>query len=216
MPARRCSEPGCNKSLEGMSPKAITCSRSCGEKRRRRLARMKKAAGSKSPYPPEVQDVAEAARHEAKDIAAELTREELRPVVREALTEDVLNSLGDMVRLVPTAIGVIADGLENGDPQTKQRYAELVMRYTLGHKSIAPASAEQAPAPMTVNLLIPASGSDPTQAQVQAALPGEADELKQCVECGNEKPAPEFVAGSDRCQTCDDDFRAKVQARFAT
>lgn len=211
MASGSCSE--CKKSLAEFKVGTKTCSRSCREKRSRRLTRARKLGGSESPYSPEVRAVALAARRDAKNIVPDLVLSEALPIIREQLTDEVVKSLGSMLALVPAAIAAIKEDVSNPDPMVHQRASELVMRYTLGHKSIAPPSQDVAPAPMTVNLLIPGSGSDPDLA-LDVSMPGEADEIKECIECRSHKPAPDFVAGSDRCTACDDAFRTKVTERF--
>lgn len=193
-----------------------TCgSRSCQGKRQRRIARARKASGEQTPYAPELQAVQKAAARDAKDAAADVLREELRPVVREALTADVLHSLQGMVALVPKAIETLGKDLECKDALVRERARETVLRYTLGHRSIQPPTADQQPSPMTVVLNVPGSGAS---AEVALATPhvvvAEAEEIRECMECRLQKADSEFVAGSDRCQACHDAKMAEIEARF--
>lgn len=211
---------GCGERLK--KPGHKTCgSRSCQNKRYRRLKRAQREGGSQSPYSPELQDIQNEAKRDAKAVGAEVARELLRPIVAEALTPDVLLGLQGMVKLVPGAIEALQKDIQHGDAVTRQRAYELVLRYTLGHKSIAPPPADQQPSPMTVVLNVPASGAD---VEVAAATPpilpeldaeSEATEIRDCAECHLPKTEEEFVAGSDRCQACHDEVAARVAARFA-
>jgi hypothetical protein len=133
-------------------------------------------------------------------------------VVREAITEDVLEAASKLVGLTPRMVELIARDMEPPDPAVSQKAYSLVARFTLGNQSIAPPPAEQAPQPMQVNFLLPRPGDGRAVEEV----PAEAVELRHCVECEQDKPETAFVGASDRCQACHDDLQAKVAARFGS
>lgn len=142
------------------------------------------------------------------DMVHEVFKEELRPVVREAITEDVLRSVGQMMRLTPKMIELIERDMEDDDPTVRQKAYTLLARYTLGNASVAPAPAEQAQAPMQVVFNLPRPGSDAPD------VPEEAVELRECCECHQHKPEDAFVANSERCVDCHQEVQDRVHARF--
>jgi hypothetical protein len=192
-----------------------TCgTRSCRGKRSRALAKANKTnRGKDSPYTPEVRDIAmEAARGaNNKDIAVAATREVAREVVREAMTQDIIEALQGMVLLVPAAKEALEEDLKGDDPVARQRAYELVFRYTMGNKSIAPPPKEEAAQPMQVILNIPGSGAQ-LPANGELPVPAEAVEVRECMECGEMKT--EFVANSDRCTDCHNKVMKRIEERF--
>lgn len=206
-PARKCSE--CPKSLRGLSSQAKTCSGACRSRRADRIKRAREKGGAMTPYDEQLQAANQAVRGKTKSAAHEVLKEELRPIVREALTDDVLKGLGDLVEMVPDAVALLAQQIQSADELVAQRAATLIMKYTLGNQAIAPASAEQAPAPMQVVFAMPRPGdAAPTQIEAQA------EELVTCAECAVEQPKSSMVANSERCQACHDEVQARVAARF--
>lgn len=144
----------------------------------------------------------------------EVMREELKPVVREALTDDVLRAIEDLVGLTTDVVAAIKDDILQTDDKTlRQRAYSLVAKYTLGNASVAPAPLDPGAQGMTVNFLMPRPG-DATPASIEAQSDGTAVELKPCVECKQEHPLTDFVANSDRCTKCHSELQAKVQERF--
>lgn len=204
----KCSEPDCDNILTGRQ--RVTCSKRCRQRRSERLKRQRSNNGKKTPYPPELQDLHAEAQRDAKALLPQVMRDELRPIVREALTEDVMRGIGDMVTLVPEAIEALQRQLQSDDDQVSNRAATLILRYTLGHSSIAPPPQTPASGGMTVVFNVPQSGSDPDAAPVEA----EATEEKVCMECSKHKPAADFYAGSDRCNECHERITNNALARF--
>lgn len=213
-PARRCSE--CGASLEGRSPSARTCTDKCREARKRRLKRADKqrsdALAAANTLPDHLQPLTQAiAKDDRKvtDIVHETFKEELRPVVREAITEDVLRAVGQMMRLTPRMVSLIEADMADPDPSVRQKAYTLLAKYTLGNPSVAPASAEAVQAPMQVVFNLPRPGSSAPE-----SAPEEAVELRECCECHQHKPTDEFVANSERCSDCHEEVQARVRARF--
>jgi len=228
---RKCAEPGCDNPLGSDAPSTRkTCSDACRAKRSRRIKAQRKkaaqAAGDANALPAHLRPLSERVvdGRAAKDAAHEVLKEELRPVVRERLTEEVLDGIGGLVDLVPAAIARIQEDLDSDDPKIRQTAYNLIMRYTMGNSSVAPAPAEQAPAPMQVIFQMPRPGDTTPEANETAqnldgtpakpSLLGEAEELRACQECGVEQPVSAFVANSERCSACHEAIQERVRARF--
>lgn len=210
---RVCSE--CGVSL-GDSPRndKKTCGPAHRKARSVRLAKQRKnrsAAATDARTHPE--HIAPLSDQVTKDIAREVAREEMRPVIREAMTDDVLSAVGELVSLTPLMVAAIKADLTSRDEGIRQRAYTLLARYTLGNPSVAPASVEQAPSPMQVVFNLPRPGDDvtvdATAEEVDAAV-----QPRACIECGNMQAANAFVSGSDRCLLCHAALRKKVEERF--
>lgn len=161
--------------------------------------------------PAHLKDLQEAVTGEVKDAAHAVLKEELAPIVRESLTQDVLRDVGRLVGLVPKAIERITEDLDSADETIRQRAYTLLLKYTMGNPSVAPPPTEQAPSPMQVvfNLPRPGNPEDTTLEVVEDAV-----ELQQCAECGTERPLHEFVGQSTRCVDCQRQLEEKVYSRF--
>jgi hypothetical protein len=224
---RRCSEPGCKNRLvypEGHEkagqPKPSgtkTCSPACRQRRHERKKRERIDAGKQTKFHPEVQEMAAVTRNEMKDAAHEVVKEELRPLVRDAMTTEVLASIQTMVGLTPRAIEVLQEQMSSSDETIAQRAATLFLKYTMGNPSVAPPPAQQAPAPMSVVFNIPRPGDTTPPGSAHQPIEDviEAAELRQCTDCSQHKPEQEFVGASSRCQECFDALHETLAQRFA-
>lgn len=218
MAKRICSEygpnnPNCKRTLD--RPTQKTCSDACRNRRARRLKKQRLEAsrkgGENNAHPEHLATLAAAVNKNAKQVAHETLKEEMKPIVREAITEDVLKSINDLVALTPKMVAAIEEDLNNEDDKyLRQKAYSLLARYTLGNSSVAPAPATAAPGPMQVVFQLPRPGDDG-----QPPITVEVEELRTCMECQATKPAGEFVANSERCQACHDAVHEKVRARFA-
>ena len=188
-----------------------TCSAAHRNQRARRIKRAQASAAKSSPYAPEHQDLAAAVRGETQDVAHEVMVEELRPVVREAMTADVLGGIDSLIKLTPRAIQLLEEQMESSDETIAQRAVTLLLKYTMGNPSVAPPPAQQAPAPMSVTFNIPRPG-DTTP---ESSATGDAEELRQCTDCSQHKSESEFVGSSSRCQECFEKLQATLEERFA-
>lgn len=135
-------------------------------------------------------------------------KEEYRPIVREAMTEDALRAIQRMVGLTPLAVECIEDDLTCGDPTIRQRAYTLLMKYTVGHQAIV-RPEEEVSGQLVVHFNLPRPGDD-VESQ-GAAVELVAEELRCCDMCGKDKAITQFVAGSDRCTTCYDEQREFAQ-----
>lgn len=168
------------------------------------------------------------------EVAREILGEELRPAIREALTAEVLKGIGDMVELLPLLNDALRDSLtasrvvmnaegdivygDDGEPRMQADSAErmkaaaLVLKYTLGQAGLAPQPEAPEQAPMIIQFPTmppPPAWIDGDEPQELAALP---EGSRECDICQTIKPANEFVAASNRCQTCQAAQRVRIQA----
>lgn len=208
--AHRCSE--CGKPLE--NPIAKTCSNACRKSRGRRIARDKKRAGAANALPDHQKVIADVTRGIAPDVAHEVAKEEIRPIVREALTQDVLHAIGQLVNLTPLAVNALAQDLVSQDDKLRQKATELLLRYTVGHPAIAP-TQQNHQQPMQVVLTWP--GQEQTAAVAAGTAPelaAPAEDVVECMECHEHKPRAAMYLDSERCKDCHEAVLAKVREKF--
>lgn len=185
-----------------------TCSVKCRSTRARRLKREEKARGGDK-RSAHVQEISDGLK--SGDALHEAAVDEFRPLVREAMTEDVLRSIDTLIQGTPRALRRLEEDLDNQDDTIRQRAYTLYLKYTLGNPSVAPPSTTAAPAGLTVQFNLPRPGDDPA---APSSIPAEFEEMRTCEDCGLEKRAHEFVAGSNRCETCHDGMRSMLTERF--
>lgn len=206
---RTCSE--CGKSLAGRPAGTMTCDAKCRARKTRRIAREGREAKSRAVearYPEHHREAMEATVAKARDVAADVMAEELRPIVREAMTDAVLSSVRDLISLTPRAIQRLNEDMDSQDEQIRQRAYTLLLRYTMGNPTVAPPPADLAPAPMQVHFHMPRPDTTDTGEVIEAA----AVEARTCMECKQDRT--EFVAGSDRCVECHDALQLRVAGMF--
>ncbi len=171
--------------------------------------------------------------------AHEALREEMRPHVREHLTGEVLQAIGEMTsRLLPLAIHALEEDLAavlpmldrdgfpmldtEGQPiwipdgDRRGKATALALKYTVGQPGLSPQPEAPEQAPITV--IFPALPA-PTQVHTDADSTAEPLQLAEgerlCDMCGDAKPAAEFVGSSDRCSACHGANRARIEAAIA-
>lgn len=207
MALRTCSE--CPNPLPLTARKdQKTCTPSCRAKRSRRLRRQKVTAKQ---YPVHLKQMSEAVNHEAPNVAHEVLVEELRPVVREAITEDTLRALDKLVGLTPRMVECIEEDLYSEDATIRQRAYTLLAKYTVGHHAVVQPEDKTPGQQLVVEFNLPRPGAGEVQGH-EAAVELEATEVRSCDTCGADKPITEFIANSHRCATCYDELRAKAAA----
>jgi len=137
-------------------------------------------------------------------------KDELTPIVREAINEDVLRAIEGMVGLTPAAVAALEEDLASEDSTIRQRAYSLVIKYTVGHPALVKDDITKNQQ-MTVNFNLPR----PNQEDIDAATVPE-DDLRLCDMCREPKRWPdEFEAYSTRCTACHEEFTAKIRAQFA-
>jgi hypothetical protein len=190
------------------NPLAKTCGAACRNRRARRLKRQKREAGAGNAHPPHLAALAEG------DLLKDVAKEELRPVVREAITEDVLRAASQLVGLTQVMVDAISEDLHSDDVWLRQKAYTLLARYTLGNTSIAPA-ADTSTQPMQVVFNMPRPGDAVLTETASDVNSEEAVELRQCMECQADKPVTEFVGPSERCVECHEAKRRAVMDMVA-
>jgi predicted nucleic acid-binding Zn ribbon protein len=210
--ARTCSE--CWDSLKGKPVHTKTCSDKCRARRSRRLAREKREAGALKALPEHQKDIAARVRRQTPDAIRTVAQEELRPVVREAITEETMRAIQQMVGLAPAAIEALAADLVSPSEKIRQGAAKLILQYTVGN---APSPEDDAARNLTVHFDLPR----PEQTQEQIDDPEVIDAevvdepTKTCDSCGADKPVTSFVANSDRCSSCYEEQRKRADQLLA-
>lgn len=202
---RLCSE--CGGSLAGKKSNAKTCSESCRRKRSRRLRGEAKERDYVERLPEPVQAIRDAVAGRRDDVVDRVVQEELRPVVREAITEDTLRAIQDLIALTPEVVTAISEDLRSDDATIRQKAYSLIARYTIGHPAIVRPPEDDGDKQLVVNFNIPRPGpvpqnEEPVIEAEQPAVELEDADSRQCDMCGDDKPLTEFVAGSYRCVEC--------------
>lgn len=222
-PTRRCSEfPYCADGpvpdglLKGKPHGTKTCSERCKSQRARRTRRAKQRVAQNAALPPGLKDVSDVVTNGVKDAAHEVLQEELRPIVREMLTEDVLAGISTLVGLTPAAIAKLQEHLESEDETISQRAYTLLLKYTMGNPSVAPPPSTPAQGGLSVVFNVPRPGDTtvPEVIEAEALEVSDPAAQRECTDCGKPRPESEFVAGSDRCTECFDDMRGMLVERF--
>lgn len=208
--ARTCSE--CAQPLSSRSVTSKTCSNACRLKRSRRLRRVKRDQEEfEDSYPGAgAQEVAAIVRRESYDAVMRVTQAEVTPIVREALTEDVLRAVQQMIGLTPRAVELLGEDLESEDATIRQRAYTLLIKYTAGHPALLQPKDAEHGAQLVVQFGLPR----PDAADF-VPEPTDIVELVTCDMCHEDKPATEFESGSLRCKPCFEEWKANVLEQFA-
>jgi hypothetical protein len=187
----------CSECPNEVSSRAKTCSDTCRAKRHRRIKRGR-AEGT---GPATADDLPSGAVEAA---IQDTVQQAIVPIVREALTDDVLKGIRDLLNLTPKAIKAIEQDLESENDFIRQGAYRLLARYTLGHPSLVPEVSNDKNVVVMVNGIARPQG--PAQPGEELAAPAETAvavvETRQCDSCDEHKPVTEFVGTSHRCQVC--------------
>lgn len=203
--ARVCSE--CGAPLAGKSVRAKTCSVRCRQARARRL----RSAHVDARALEDTREIRDLVRTAGQDAVQQVIKQELAPVVREAIDDDVLRAISKMVGLTTRAVEVLAADLESEDAVIRQRSAALVVKYTVGHPALVK-SADEMPPHLEVHFSLPRPDSEPILTEYDED--GQTVDERSCDMCGQLKPIAEFVAGSDRCSACFEESRREIRKQF--
>jgi hypothetical protein len=237
-----CSE--CGEPFIAATDAAKTC---CEAHRKRRERRKKRQGTAFTDYDVDVSATAlamekatSAAVADLPNVARELIRDELRPAVREALSGQVLESIGDMLGLMPLVQAALKDDLTaltpvwndegnqlldtHGEPALVPDYdrrakaVALMLKYTVGQPGLAP----QPDAPEAAGVTVVFSGMpEPTIVSTADELPEErlaeleSGESRQCDICNEVKARDLFIGASSRCEECQGKLRVRVDEAVA-
>lgn len=150
----------------------------------------------------------------AESVALETVRQQVAPVVLEVLTESVKEQLKVLTEMLPEALAALRKNLDSKDEAEVRHAAGLILRYTVGNTSVAPAGADSGQAPIQINFGVPQQGEDTSDADGSVLELDEVepvDDTRECLECHLWKPAAEFVGNSYRCQSCHDEMLDEVR-----
>lgn len=146
----------------------------------------------------------------APDAVQRAVQEELRPVVREQITEDTLRAIRRLVALTPVMVEAIGRDLEHPDPVIRQRAYSVMARYTLGHSAIVTPPEDATRQTMTV--IFPGMVRPGQDSAIEGTTAPPVDEPpRTCNSCDATKPAVEFVEHSDRCKDCHAEMQERMQ-----
>lgn len=155
--------------------------------------------------------LAEAVRDVRDEVVSDLVQREIQPVVREAITEDVMRSIADLVALTPDVVSAIAEDLHSDDATIRQRAYTLVAKWTIGHPAIINRDDDPAQKQLIVNFELPRpEAPEPVPVEAEVSPAG----ARPCDVCGEDKTEDAFVDGSDRCRDCWAKQRQLVEERF--
>lgn len=211
MAVARCSECSAKLVYEDGTPKPAGTKTCCSAHKSKRARRLKAEAKARSGdrRPAHVQEISDALK--SGDALHEAAVEEFRPLVREAMTANVLQGIDTLIGMTPAVMAKLQEHMGSSDEVISQRAYTLWFKYTMGNPSVAPPSQQAAPGGLTVQFNIPRPGDDPAAAN---SVPSDAEALKSCDDCGVEQPESSFVAGSNRCQSCFDGMGSMLAERF--
>lgn len=209
---RTCALPGCDVVVTGKRQTCSAAHRQAWSRLRKRAAKEYDKIGEGMGKPADAAQQAGAA--DPVELAIEVFRQELTPIVREAITDDTVKAIRALVTLHPTLIESLAKDLSNPDPVARGRAQALVAKYTLGF--IDP-KAESDRAPLVINLggmPSPDGLGDGTVTSVVPEAAHDAVEVRECERCGEEKTLEHFHEDAPRCNECQAEIKAELEARY--
>lgn len=140
-------------------------------------------------------------------LAIELFKEELKPHVREAITDDTIKAVRSLVTLTPQLVESLGKDLLSTDPVARGRAQALVAKYTLGFLD---PEKEAASRPLVINM-----GHMPTPgAPERPDTIADSDTVQQCDRCEEAKTLDHFEPGATRCNECQAEIKAAVIADY--
>lgn len=196
-----CSE--CGTSLAGKKKSTRTCGEKCRKARSIRLrtqhARDGEWENDGRQENPETAEMRLAIRSELDDRIHKVLDQELTPLVREAITDDVLRSITALLALTPQAVAAIMDDLMQTESYDRRQKAyTLLLKYTAGNSPLVPSVD---PKPPAVNVIFP--GMERPDAPIVTAAELLDDDEFICNACDRALPMSEQAApGAERCKEC--------------
>ena len=209
-PVRTCSE--CGAPLSGRSVRTKTCGDKCRKDRSKRIHRARAREREIEDQGTVAAEIANVVRREAPSAVTTILQEQLAPIVRESLTEDVLKAVAGLVNLTGTAVNALEEDLGSDDLVLRQRAYTLALKYTIGHPALLQPKDADGSGQLVVQFNLPRPDDIPVFDNAGVI---EAEPTQYCDMCNTEKPQSEFIAGSRRCETCHEDWKAKVIQEFS-
>jgi len=211
---RTCTE--CAAALGSRSVRAKTCSNRCRLARSRRIRRANQEIEEfAEQHNTGAQEIAAIVRRQAPDLVHTVMKEQLAPVIREALTEDVLHAIQSMLGLTPRAVQLLGEDLESKYATIRQRAYTLVTKYTIGHPALLQAEDNAGAGQLVVNFNLPRPAEPGTFTNEDVTLADAVQELAVCDMCNEEKSCEDFESGSTRCSACFAKWRDAVLEQFS-
>src|ERR1700761_9514961 len=106
---RVCSE--CGADISNRPAKTLTCSAAHRQTRARRLRRLAREDKTRENSPSAIAVMREHLDEHLKESAHEAIKENLGPVIREALTEETLKAVQRLISLTPAAVAAVEEDL---------------------------------------------------------------------------------------------------------
>ena len=230
-----CSECG-EKLPPTAAPTRKTCSDeeckaagrpACRERRKTRLKRARdsarriKSANGGPEHDYRDTPMQKAVTHQLQgEIGKKILADELRPLVRDALTDNVLQSLLELVAVTPDVVARISEDVNSKDPVVRQKAYTLFMRYVLGHGAVQPKDeAAQGAFHIHFDSMPRPDGfgggtdDDPETQQLIDAIEV-PDGHRVCEDCQVPKPLDCFDEEAPRCDDCLGEYKRKVLAEY--
>jgi hypothetical protein len=193
-----------------MSVLTKTCGNACRLRRSRRIRRAAREVEEfEQNHGLAAAEVAAVVRRESPDVITRVMHTALEPIVRESITEDVLQAINGMVGLTVQAVNALQEDLSSEDSTVRQRAYSLVIKYTVGHPALVKPTDTDEGKQLVVNFNLPRPDSEPIEADAEEVIDVECDM------CHMTKPSTEFVAGSTRCAPCFESWRSAIKEQFA-
>lgn len=192
----------------------VTCSKNCRSKRSRRKQKEErdrqkavKQAQLLSDHQAAVNDVVQG---RVPDVANGLIKEEMRPIIREAITDDVLGAIKTMVNLAPQAVAALALDMKDPKPAVRQKAYTLWFQYTVGQQGLHSPDKDGKSGDMTIVFDMP---RPPANGHIEDAEIIE-EAARVCENCGVSKPESDFIESSDRCKECQAALTDQIRQRL--
>jgi uncharacterized protein YciI len=212
--------PECGRLFVVKRADTVTCSPKCRSRRKRRQDKGVPEALLTAEAQAHLEEIRKVADEGAIAVAGEILREEIRPIVREALTADVLSAISDLVALTPLMVAGLKEELTGAplrDPETglplkingepiiavdadrRLKAIQLLARYTIGAPGLAP-QPDVKERPIAISF-----GDIPRPDWY-------GTDQRECDICLQPRLEAEFVDGSSRCTHCQAELEAQAAA----
>lgn len=209
--AHPCANPRCHDGPDGgpvqLEGRAKTCSARCRqqlsrEKRRSESNNRRGAAAER--WAPQHQ----AEEADKEQIIKDLFKEELRPYVREQITEGTIKGIAALVTLMPELVDSLRADLQSIDPVARGRAQQILSKYTMGFMD---PKAEAATRPLTIHM---GSMPQPGDEKFDAADAIATGVQQECETCHEIKDLSHYDAGATLCNECLAERKASAMERY--
>lgn len=222
MPQFTC--PECKGQYESAKERFTCGTWTCKDRRKRRQQREKRAIAARTTPAQIVEKVRQESDTIATRVAEDIIRQELTPVVREALSEAVLQSIADLVALTPMVVANLKDDLlaeethivdgemvVTVDYDRRAKATAQVAKFTIASPALAPQpeAADAQPLQVIIHTPRPSYDVDGNAVQAEDAAAPEMLAAYECDICHQVRPGALFEQGSTRCKDCHAEIKAR-------